>query len=419
MNSRTIVIRTAAVALVAFAGAFALADHRALAQVQSAPTFSTLFYELWGFGSGTTGGLGGRLYVVTRRDDPLPTQPGTLRYGVESLSGPTWIVFDEQVFPAASKRMIYLNATLQARSDLTIDGRGSYVSLRRAYYLDHVNWERIGADKWQCHYEAAHRGEGGPIVELRSAKNVIFTHLEFQQEYRNAIDDPGVPDISNYTRLTMDCFGDAISIFNLAGEESERQYDRIWINHSEFRQCGDECIGVTHPNETRRAYLTISNNLFAVTNKGFLLGGLSTDAPFMIAASFYRNRFVGVNGRQPRVGKAYAHAFNNVYEDWKATAIAAHSYSRVLVEHNVFRPITTTGGSWSVDAGAIDARLWARNNVYSVAGTFTTPSFPACNSAWYYPCNVPIISIARLSYADARDTLRPLAGWKDVSNDVR
>src|SRR5687768_11113807 len=111
---------------------------------------SSLFDELRGFGGNTTGGVGGRLYLVTRTDDPLPTVPGTLRYGVEEQSGATWIVFDKRVFPAATKRIIYLRSWLSPRSNLTIDGRGSYVSLRRVYYNDHANWNLIDTDTWRC-----------------------------------------------------------------------------------------------------------------------------------------------------------------------------------------------------------------------------------------------------------------------------
>lgn len=392
--------------------------HASSAMIDEAVAKSTLFRELRGFGSKTTGGLGGQLYVVTRRDDPSPTVVGTLRFGVERLDGPTWIVFDERVFPAATKTAIYLRSTLSLRSNLTIDGRGSYVSLRRLYFLDHVDWKPI-RDVWECAYEEGRKNEGGQILQLKSVKNVIITHLDFLQEYRNAIDDPGVPDFSNYTRLDTQCFGDVITIVNLRGTEDRQEYNHIWINHSDFTRCGDECIAVSNPNVAERAYLTISNNMIRRSFKGILLGNETKDTPFRIAASLYHNRFIGVVQRQPRVGAAYAHVFNNMYEDWKSSAVKAHSKSRVVVEHNVFRPITRTADSWGVDSKAIDASLWAKDNIYSIRGSFATSTFPACQSAWYYQCDVPMIDISRMSYQAARDTLRPLGGWKNVPNDVR
>jgi pectate lyase len=381
-----------------------------------AATYSTVFNDLRGFGAATTGGLGGQVYVVKRRDDPVLPVPGTLRYGVEHAPLPVWIVFDPGVFPAGVKRTIYLRSALLPRSNTTIDGRGSYVSLRRAYRLEHVDWDEVNDGVWQCRYEAAHRGKGGPILALDGAANVIVTHLEFAQEYRGVHDakDADVPHISNYTQLDTECFGDVINIVN--DDETTQNFNNIWINHSNFTGCGDECIGITHPNTTRRAYLTISNNLFTWSYKAILLGGLTSDTPFMIAASLYGNRFVGVKRRQPQVGKAYAHVFNNIYEDWKGGAVSATPFSRVIVEHNVFRPITQVTNSWSVSG--TDAYLWARNNKYSV-GDFNTPTFPACGFAWYYRCDVPRIDISSMTYSTARDVLRALGGWKNVPNDVR
>ena len=385
--------------------------------IQQTATYSNIFNDLRGFGAATTGGLGGQVYVVTRRDDPSVPVPGTLRYGVEQAPLPTWIVFDARVFPAGVRRTIYLRSALALRSNTTIDGRGSFVSLRRAYRLEHVDWDLVNEGVWQCRYEPAHKGKGGPILAFDGAANVIVTHLEFVQEYRGVhdADDADVPDISNYTQLDTECFGDVINIVN--DDELVQQFNNIWINQSNFTQCGDECIGITHPNTTRRAYLTISNNQFTWSYKAVLLGGLSTDTPFMIAGSFYGNRFVGVKRRQPQVGKAYAHVFNNIYEDWKASAVSATPFSRVISEHNVFRAITTTERSWVVDG--TDASLWARHNKGSVTGNFNTPTFPACGFAWYYRCDVPRIDIASMSYSTARDVLRALGGWKNVPNDVR
>ncbi len=50
-----------------------------------------LFPGAEGYGSMTTGGRGGKVYIVTSlADNGLP---GTLRYGIEKLDGPRTIIF--------------------------------------------------------------------------------------------------------------------------------------------------------------------------------------------------------------------------------------------------------------------------------------------------------------------------------------
>ena len=173
---------------------------------------------------------------------------------------------------------------------------------------------------------------------------------------------------------------------------------------------------------SRRANLTISNNMFTTSYKGILLGGLDSDATFKIAASLYRNRFVGVSERQPRVGKSYAHVFNNVYEDWRTRAVYVASSARTIIEQNVFRAVTQSAYAWSVATDATDASLWAMNNVFSSnvdAAAFTTAGFPNCDSLWYYPCDTNVIDVAKQGYSDALNTLRAFGGWQKVANDVR
>jgi hypothetical protein len=398
-----------------------LSDAQTSVMEPGSVTKTNLFNELFGFGLNAKGGLGGQKYVVTRSDDSVPPVPGQLRYGVEVQSGPTWVVFDPSVFTADTKKAIYLEAPLRLLSNTTIDGRGSYVSLRRLVYLDEANWTQAPSGNFECTLKPDHAHQVGPIIHLRSVENVILTHLDFQQEYQGVISDPAVPDFADYTRVDTQCFGDVISIDNGNGTESDQVYDDIWINHSNFTRCGDECIGITHPNLKRRAYLTISNNIFTSTYKGIVLGGLATDASFMIAASLYRNRFVGVNERQPRIGKAYAHVFNNVFEDWRTRAIFAASFTRTVVEGNIFLAVSQPEYAWSTATDASNTALWAQRNKFSSnvnAAAYTTGSFPECGSTWYHQCKVPIIDVMSLDYNSALTTLRAYGGWIAVPNDV-
>ena len=155
----------------------------------------------------------------------------------------------------------------------------------------------------------------------------------------------------------------------------------------------------------------------------------------MTAASLYNNRSVQVTQRQPLVESAYARVHNNVYEDWKGTAIQSYHKTRVIIEQNVFRAVTKKEHPWSIftpsDASmwvpADDASMWVRKNKYTKnvvcpGGKCETANFPKCNSGggpWYYDCNVPITNISRMPYQQAIDTLRAKAGWKATKNDVR
>jgi hypothetical protein len=73
------------------------------------------------------------------------------------------------------------------------------------------------------------------------------------------------------------------------------------------------------------AGVTVSRNLFASTGKGLI-----------------------------------ADVFNNLYENWLSRTIDAHDYSRVIVEQNVFRSVTTTSAAFT-DSG-VNAYLWARTH---------------------------------------------------------
>jgi pectate lyase len=397
-----------------------------------------------GFAAGTTGGLGGRVYVVTSTADD--GADGTLRYGVETLTEARWIVFDPNVFPPNVKTTIDLQRPLQiigadnpAANNLTIDGRGSRVSLRRSvswglmlgcwYEAGQPEWNRVCWDPdipstygsaYECFKEPG--AKVGPLINIKSAKNIIITHIDFAKVRTGT--PPPTPIGPHW--LDDQCFEDMISVYNLASERDTQYYDRIWINRSEFRDCGDECVAVTSASSNGYlARVTLSRNLFASTNKGLMISGGPEPLPpstMGLAASVYQNRFVSVKMRQPRVELAYADVFNNLYENWLSKAIDAQNYSRVTAEQNVFRSVTTASGAWTYSG--VNAYLWARGNVKSdsaITGTSRSP-FPACSSAggpFYNDCSVPMFGLSSTSYAAARDWVRARSGWAPTANDVR
>jgi pectate lyase len=412
-------------------------DEVALSTSQQALTVerSTLFRDLAGWGRGATGGLGGQVYVVTSAADPDTPTPGTLRYGVEVVgaAGPTWIVFDHVVFPPTTKKAIRLTRPLALTDNLTIDGRGSYVSIRKTYdYADVATWTRAGGGVECTAKTAGLKRDVGPIMRIRSKRNIILTHLDFFKEYVcTGENNCSLP--TNGLPLDKQCFGDVISIYNLAGEQATRHFGDIWINQSNFQDCGDECIGVTKPSYGSsglgRSYLTISRNQFTnnATYKAILLGmrdantcgDADPSTAYQIAASFYLNRFVGVRSRQPRVENSIAHVYNNVLEDWTTSGVQAGYNSRVMAEQNVFRAVSQTTQPWIKDS--CNTYLWARRNQMNVSAPPSSSGFPVCvqqGGPWYYDCSTPMIDVASLPWQSAIDLLRSFAGWKSVPNDV-
>ncbi|WP_425266941.1 pectate lyase family protein [Caballeronia pedi] len=83
------------------------------------PMVSTLLAQREGYGRDATGGMGGRVMVVSSAAD---SGKGSLRDALAQARGPTWIRF-------ASDLTIVLESQLRLPSNVTIDGRGYRVTL--------------------------------------------------------------------------------------------------------------------------------------------------------------------------------------------------------------------------------------------------------------------------------------------------
>jgi pectate lyase len=217
--------------------------------------------------------------------------------------------------------------------------------------------------------------------------------------------------------------------------------------------CGDECISVRSPSANHITNVTISNNKFTDSFKGIVIGNhddIRTDSSIGIAATVYRNRFVNIHMRAPRVESAAVHVINNVFEHWYSKAVLAFGSTptdedgdpdppdhyltttkvntRVLVEHNVFRELSmVTTGEYEPHVAPPapgyaphDVRLWHRENVTN-GSSLSDSSFPTCNWAWYYPCNVAgYTNLDAMTYGSAITLLRSFTGFDpDAVNDVR
>lgn len=105
-------------ALVILSGWGRRVDACSRAQVEC-PAVAELLAQREGYGRAATGGLGGRMVVVTSDAD---SGPGSLRDFVERAREPLWVTF-------ASDMVIDLKAQMGVAPNITIDGRGRSVTL--------------------------------------------------------------------------------------------------------------------------------------------------------------------------------------------------------------------------------------------------------------------------------------------------
>lgn len=163
-----------------------------------------------GFGRRTTGGLGGRIYVVTdpSDNDMVNPKPGTLRFGAVQ-KGPLWIIFQRNM-------IIRLNNELLVSSDKTIDGRGANVQIR-----------------------------DGAGITMQFVNNVIIHGLRIT----NIKSKNGgmIRDSWNHVGIRTRSDGDAISIFGSTN---------IWIDHLSLSQCEDGLVDIVQGSTA----ITVSNN---------------------------------------------------------------------------------------------------------------------------------------------------------------
>ena len=290
----------------------------------------------------TTGGLGGRLLVVTTKADYDPARerpvPGSLRDHVDSAKRnkeAAWIVFDPALGP---NTRIKLKATLRPPSNVTIDGSCADVTLEAP--LD----SRI------IH-----------IYIYNGVQNVIISRLAFRKVGSVAERPPSSIHVNG-------------------------NFDRIAILHNNLSNCGDGCIDITvSPNETMppRARITVAYNFFRDHDKVMLFGtfscpqvdGLNTCrrdyfeenqyAPAVLYLTLDGNLFLQTGQRHPRVfGRVSAHILNNFVAfqpQWRGSAPRGSTYgvfvsnaARALVEENVFLPLDASRdhslGVWTVNS---------------------------------------------------------------------
>lgn len=374
---------------------------------------SALFTELKGFARSTTGGLGGKHYVVTSPQDydefdrPIP---GTLRYGLETAAGPIWISFDPDVFNVAGNTKIALARPLRPHWNTTIDGSGAKVVL--VVVSDWVDYLAKPILSKKNAYSCAREpwASSRQFVGLGRAQNVIINQIIFERVELNT------QLIAGINMDDKECFGDVIGMSSKAGRLG---YDRIWINHAEFSNCGDGCIDITRPSADHDARLTVSNSLFHEARKTMLVGagsppagGKRTDANHRrIKLSVYNNAFVGTSHRNPRVTAAIAHVYNNLYKGWKGSGIGVNWGSVLLIEQNVFAAGKRKTGAihYKADPGEEPSTLLAQDNKF-INGAVPYSRVPSARSR--FPAASAAVKLSSFSAARAEAWIFGRAGWK-------
>ncbi|KAE8713888.1 putative pectate lyase 13 [Hibiscus syriacus] len=175
-----------------------------------------------GFGQGTLGGKGGRIYTVvdSSDNDVANPKPGTLRHAVIQ-DEPLWIIF-------STNMVIKLKHELIFNSYKTVDGRGTTV---------HIT--------------------GNGCITLQYVQHIIIhnIHVRHCKPSGNA-DIASTPTHVGW-RGRSD--GDGISIFGS---------QKIWIDHCALSYCTDGLIDAIMGSTG----ITVSNSYFSHHNEVMLLG---------------------------------------------------------------------------------------------------------------------------------------------------
>ncbi|CAN1322313.1 Probable pectate lyase 7 [Linum perenne] len=241
-----------------------------------------------GFGRNTTGGMDGRLYVVTDNSDDnfINPLPGTLRYAVIQKE-PLWIIF-------AHDMNIKLNKELLMMGNKTIDGRGANVHI--AY---------------------------GSGITIQFVANVIIHGIHI---HHIIVTTGGmIRDSVDHFGLRTQSDGDGISIFGSTN---------VWIDHVSMSQCTDGLIDAIQGSTA----VTISNSHFTHHNDAILLGASDSFSgdQFMQITVAYNHFGQGLVQRMPRCRWGFFHVVNNDYTHWRLYAIGGSRHPTIISQGNRF-----------------------------------------------------------------------------------
>lgn len=298
-------------------------------------TNSDVLHEIGGYAAGTTGGLGGRLRMVSDTRDYNPREhqkpiPGTLRSIVDDATQnkvPVWIVFSPAL---GSNVTIHLTRDIYLPSNVTVDGTCSGITLLAP--------SEVG------------------LLNVFSVSNVIIERVRFAK--------------TDYVSSANE--GNTRSAIRANGS-----FDRIAVLHNDLARCGDGCIDITtSPGAPlpSLARISVEYNLITDHDKSMLFGNFTcgdigvppcdaaylrehADAAPVFLLTLNGNLFLRTSQRHPRVfGYAMADIVNNVmalaplrrtdgsYSDLSGVFVA--DAGRAWVEQNLFIPLWKSLRPW-------------------------------------------------------------------------
>lgn len=221
---------------------------------------------------------GGELGCVVTINDPGDSGPGTLRDALES---------EEELWIRFSVNEIFLSSDIDVRSNKTIDGSGSDVTIRR-YGL------RIG--------------EG--------VSNVVVHGVEFRG-------DEGEENLGGAAGSEES--DDAIEI-------SRGAHD-VWIDHCSFSSYADGLIDIV----AAATDITVSYCHFFDHRKVMLIGtedGGPEDQ--QIRVTLHHNWYDRTETYHPRLRRGRVHSYNNYFYDWDDFGSGASEEGEIFSEQNVY-----------------------------------------------------------------------------------
>ncbi|XP_019186377.1 PREDICTED: pectate lyase-like [Ipomoea nil] len=312
-----------------------------------------------GFAKGTTGGKGGRIYVVKDASDDDVQEPkaGTLRHAVIQKE-PLWIVF-------AASMTIKLSGELLVQGNKTIDGRGAFVNIA-----------------------------GGAGMTLQSVNNVIIHNIKVG----DIKSSPGgiIRDCVDHKGMRTHDEGDGITIFGS---------HHVWIDHVSMHNCEDGLIDAA----AGATAVTVSNCHFTDHDKVLLFGANNEDSidkrmQITLAFNHFGKR---LHQRMPRCRWGLFHIVNNDYTHWEMYAVGGSSGATIISQGN--RYIAQPGENFFKEVTHRDCPddSWKKWTWVSSGDVFM-------NGAFFTPSGDPK-GVEKYGY---RDNLRPLSG-KEVGRLAR
>ncbi|KAK8579692.1 hypothetical protein V6N12_070003 [Hibiscus sabdariffa] len=264
-----------------------------------------------GFGQGTLGGKGGRIYTVVDSSDHdvANPKPGTLRHAVIQ-DEPLWIIF-------STNMVIKLRHELIFNSYKTVDGRGTTV---------HIT--------------------GNGCITLQYVQHVIIHNIHVHHCKPSGNTDIASSPTHVGHRGRSD--GDGISIFGS---------QKLWIDHCALSYCTDGLIDAIMGSTG----ITISNSYFSHHNEVMLLGHddrYLADSGMQVTIAF--NHFgEALVQRMPRCRRGYIHVVNNDFTAWEMYAIGGSANPTINSQGNRYTAPVDPNAKEVTKRVDTDEREWA------------------------------------------------------------